>query len=84
MELRIYEQELNFHETFFQSNLAEKNCNFTSFYCFKENQQGIQQSTQALNQTSLVTTELTVLADKINQMVTELQGENKTDDKPKV
>ena len=50
----------------------------------KENQQGIQQSTQALNQTSLVTTELTVLADKINQMVTELQGENKTDDKPKV
>ena len=48
-------------------------------------QQGIQQSTHALTQTILVTTELTFLAaDELNQMVTEFQGENEMGDKPQV
>ena len=50
----------------------------------KEIQQGIQQSTHALTQTTLVTTELTFLAEEINQMVTEFQGENETGDKTQV
>ena len=50
----------------------------------KEIQQGTQQSTQALTQTTVVTTKLTFLADEFNQMVTELQGENETNDKPQV
>ena len=51
----------------------------------KEIQQVIQQSTHALTQTTLVTTELTFLAaDELNQMVTEFQGENETGDKPQV
>jgi hypothetical protein len=50
----------------------------------KEIQQGTQQSIQTLIQTTLVTTELTFLAYELNQMVTELQGENETGDKPQV
>ena len=50
----------------------------------KEIQQGIQQSTHALTQTTFIKTELTFLADVINQMVTEFQGENETGDKPQV
>ena len=50
----------------------------------KEIQQGIQQSTHALTQTTLVTTELNFLADELNQMVMKLQGKNETSDKPQV
>ncbi len=50
----------------------------------KEIQQGTQQSTQALTLTTVVTTKLTFLADEFNQKVTELQGENETNDKPQV
>ena len=50
----------------------------------KEIQQGIQKSTHSLTQTTLVTTELTFLADELNQMVTEFQGENETGDKQQV
>ena len=67
-----------------QATLNEKKATSQVFTALKEIQQGTQQSTQALTQTTVVTTKLTFLADEFNQMVTELQGENETNDKPQV
>ena len=48
----------------------------------EKNQQGFQEYTKALNQTTLVITELLILVNEFKQiMVTELQGKNKTGDK---
>ena len=62
--------------------LQKKTATSQVLTALKENQQGIQQSTQALNQTTLALTRLIVLVYEFNQIVTELQVENKTGDKP--
>ena len=52
------------------------------FTAMEKNQQGFQEYTKALNQTTLVITGLLILVNEFNQiMVTEFQGKNKTGDK---